>query len=211
MVKYNEIMGRVKVTDKMQSRILNNADSYFKKKESIKRRSSYLVLSTIAAAAVFVLIIRPWNINDTTLVEPVPYEQDGSVLSNPFGEDYSCAEELSEAAGFEVPELKNLPFEVEDINYSVIGGDLAQIQYFGKNNDITYRKSGEEADNSGDYNNYNYTEVIEVNNIKITVKGEKKLLKLAIWTDGKYAHSIYADKAVTKDDMVKMVKEIINK
>ena len=50
---------------------------------------------------------------------------------------------------------------------------------------------------------------ISVNDIKVTVKGTKEALNLAIWNDGTYEHSISVEKAVDKDAMTKMVEEVM--
>ena len=51
----------------------------------------------------------------------------------------------------------------------------------------------------------------EINKIKVTVKGEEELLKLAFWTDGKYSYSISLDKAVTQKEMKDLVMEATEK
>ena len=65
MSKYNEIMERVNVTDEMKSRILGNIDEYFSKKKNTGKKSFYLAFGGVAAAALLMIIIRPWDNNVT--------------------------------------------------------------------------------------------------------------------------------------------------
>ena len=60
MDKYREIMERVSVTDEMQSRVLENVSAHFARQRKI-RRIRNTVFGIVAAAAVFVLVIRVWR------------------------------------------------------------------------------------------------------------------------------------------------------
>ena len=215
MAKYNEIMGKIEVTDEMQSRILKNVENHFADKKSSHKKLWYPVFGGVAAAAAMpMLIIRPWETHTITPVVPNPSiisEQPPIMGQGGFGEEYSSAEELSKAVGFDMFELNNLPFKAKETNYIAIDKDFAEINYSGDDNSLTYRKSVGTEDNSGDYNVYDYSGEIEINKIKVAVKGEAESLKLAFWTDGKYSYSISLDKAVSQKEMTAMVIEVIDK
>ena len=124
-------------------------------------------------------------------------------------QDYASAEELSNAVGFNVPEIKSLPFKPSETEYTTIGEGFAQITYLSDDDRLIYRKSTDKEDNSGNYNPYDYVGEVSVNDIKVTVKGTKEALNLAIWNDGTYEHSISVEKAVDKGVMIKMIEEVI--
>jgi len=209
--KYNEIMERVNVTDEMKSRILGNIEEHFSKKKNAKKKSFYLAFGGVAAASPLMIIVRPWDNNVARPINPGTNSvgEGSTVLGvNPM-QDYASAEELSKAAGFNVPEITSLPFKVSETEYMTLGEGFAQITYLSDDDRLIYRKSTDKEDNSGNYNPYDYVGEVSVNDIKATVKGTKDALNLAIWNDGTYEHSIYVEKAVDKDVMVKMIEEVI--
>ena len=211
MSKYNEIMERVNVTDEMKSRILGHIDAHFSRKKNTRKKSLYLAFGGVAAAALLMIIIRPWDNNVTKPINPdINSAGEGSnVLGvNPM-QGYSSVEELSKAVGFNVPEIKSLPFKPSETEYMTLGEGFAQITYLSDDDRLIYRKSTDKEDNSGNYNPYDYVGEVSVNDIKVTVKGTKEALNLAFWNDGTYEHSISVEKAVDKDVMVKMIEEAI--
>lgn len=211
MSKYNEIMERVNVTDEMKSRILGNIEEHFSKKKNARKKSFYLAFCGVAAAALLMIIIRPWDNNVTKPIDPGTGSvgEGSNVLGvNPM-QGYSSVEELSKAVGFNVPVIKSLPFKPSETEYMTLGDGFAQITYLSDDDRLIYRKSTDKEDNSGNYNPYDYVGEVSVNDIKVTVKGTKEALNLAIWNDGTYEHSIYVEKAVDKDVMTKMVEEVM--
>ena len=211
MSKYNEIMKKVNVTDEMKSRILGNIDEYFSKKKNAGKKSFYLAFCGVAAAALLMIIVRPWDNNVAGPINPGTNsvgEGSTGLCVNPM-QNYASAEELSKAAGFNVPEIKSLPFKPSETEYMTLGEGFAQITYLSDDDRLIYRKSPDKEDNSGNYNPYDYVGAVSVNDIKVTVKGTKEALNLAIWNDGTYEHSISVEKAVDKDVMIKMIEEVM--
>ena len=211
MSKYNEIMERVNVTDEMKSRILGHIDAHFSRKKNTRKKSLYLAFGGVAAAAPLMIIIRPWDNNVTKPTNPdINSAGEGSnVLGvNPM-QGYSSVEELSKAVGFNVPEIKSLPFKPSETEYMTLGEGFAQITYLSDDDRLIYRKSTDKEDNSGNYNPYDYVGEVSVNDIKVTVKGTKEALNLAFWNDGTYEHSISVEKAVDKGVMIKMIEEVM--
>ena len=211
MSKYHEIMKKVNVTDEMKSRILGNIDEYFSKKKNAGKKSFYLAFCGVAAAALLMIIVRPWDNNVAGPINPGTNsvgEGSTGLCVNPM-QNYASAEELSKAAGFNVPEIKSLPFKPSETEYMTLGEGFAQITYLSDDDRLIYRKSTDKEDNSGNYNPYDYVGEVSVNDIKVTVKGTKEALNLAIWNDGTYEHSISVEKAVDKDVMIKMIEEVM--
>ena len=204
-------MKKVNVTDEMKSRILGNIDEYFSKKKNAGKKSFYLAFCGVAAAALLMIIVRPWDNNVARPINPGTNSvgEGSTVLGvNPV-QNYSSAEELSKATGFNVPEIKSLPFKLSETEYMTLGEGFAQITYLSDDDRLIYRKSTDKEDNSGNYNPYDYVGEISVNDIKVTVKRTKEALNLAFWNDGTYEHSIYVEKAVDKDVMIKMIEEVM--
>ena len=200
MSKYNEIMERVNVTDEMKSRILGHIDAHFSRKKNTRKKSLYLAFGGVAAAALLMIIIRPWDNNVTKPINPD---------INSAGEGSNVLGELSKAVGFNVPEIKSLPFKPSETEYMTLGEGFAQITYLSDDDRLIYRKSTDKEDNSGNYNPYDYVGEVSVNDIKVTVKGTKEALNLAFWNDGTYEHSISVEKAVDKGVMIKMIEEVM--
>lgn len=213
LAKYNEIMGKIEVTDEMQSRILKNVENHFSGRKGSSRKLWYPVFGGVAAAAMLMLIIRPWEGSNAPVGQnpSVTGKQSQIMEQGGFGEEYHSVGELSKAVGFNLFEINNLPFKAKETNYIAIDKDFAEINYSGDDNSLTYRKSVGTEDNSGDYNVYDYSGEIEINKIKVTVKGEAESLKLAFWTDGKYSYSISLDKAVTQKEMKDLIMEATEK
>ena len=211
MSKYNEIMERVNVTDEMKNRILGNIEEHFSKKKNAGKKSLYLAFCGVAAAALLMIIVRPWDNNVARPINPGTNSvgEGSTVLGvNPM-QNYTSAEELSNAVGFNVPEIKSLPFKPSETEYMTLGEGFAQITYLSDDDRLIYRKSTDKEDNSGNYNPYDYVGEVSVNDIKATVKGTKDALNLAFWNDGTYEHSISVEKAVDKGVMIKMVEEVM--
>ena len=204
MAKYNEIMERIQVTDEIRNRVLDNVNRHFKKRRVAKRRACYMTMGGIAAAAALVAIIRPWNLRNDVTVNPNP----SSVVMGIFDRnEYSSIKELSDAIGFDVPEIKSLPFKATEVIYTSIGKDLAEIDYSDSSNRLTFRKSTGNDDNSGDYNTYKEEKQIDTGKVKATIKGEDGLFNLAVWTDSGYSYSIYIDKGVEEKTLLQMIED----
>lgn len=116
---------------------------------------------------------------------------------NPIKE-HKTIDELNRAVGFDI-KLPKIGGDYKITFISDISGDLAQIVYSNGSNDIIYRMSKGNGDISGDYNVYNSTKTIEINNTGITLKGNEGKYKLAVWTKDNYAYSLgFYDNAVTE-------------
>ena len=79
MGKYNEIMDHVELSEEMQSRILSNVDRHFEKKKRKRQLRIWLpVIGVAAAAAVLLLVVRPWSgrtpVSDTESVTELQTE-----------------------------------------------------------------------------------------------------------------------------------------
>ena len=91
---------------------------------------------------------------------------------------YGSAEELSDAVGFTVKEIGELPFTA----YFTYDDTLAEIRYTGDDQEVYFRKSqGDDEDNSGVYNTYSQETTINMGEAEVTCKGDSDAYELAIW------------------------------
>lgn len=114
--------------------------------------------------------------------------------------------ELAQRTGLELWELTDLPFAAEDVRYTALGGDLAEIVYTGAGQSLCWRVSRGEEENSGDYNEYFAVEELSVAGQSVTLKGEGERRALALWCDGAQSYSIAADPALSREAMLALVE-----
>ena len=228
LAKYNEIMDHVEMTEEMKNRILSHADHHFAKRR--RRKTIRIVLPVIgmaAAAAVILLVAKPWSgrntvqSTETATVTGTPNVTGGVSTggAEPGTEDmapgiyhmteYPSAEELEKAAGFSVKELKAVPFTVTDRSYRLISGSIAEEEYRGTKEELTYRKAKGTEDRSGVYTEYKVNKPLDVRGTRLNLSGDGSLISLVRWTDGKYAYSLYSEQGITEKDVCTLAEEII--
>ena len=133
---------------------------------------------------------------------------DGAQIANPMKE-YGSAEELSDAVGFTVREIGELPFTVKETLYFAYDDTLAEIRYTGDDQEVYFRKSqGEDEDNSGVYNTYSQTTTITVGDTEITCKGESDAYELAIWKKEGYSYSISLQTGISLEELQAMIETV---
>ena len=205
--RYNEIMERIQLTSEMHSRVIDRIHRENFAKRSIRHAFSYrrymaaaaAVAVLIGAAAIYPLLHQePQNPdgggeNDTTVSSFAPVE-------------VSSLSELSEAVGFLVPEIENLPFKVIKIVYVDTFG-MADITYTGEDNEAFFRMGEGTEDISGDYTEYQEETAMENGAYSVTLKGESNSYKLAIWTDGTYSYCLSLQKGVSVETWKEMLAQ----
>ena len=212
MCRYNEIMRHVEVTEEMRSRILKNVDEHFIQKKRSRKRTLFLVLGNMTvAAAIILFVVIPWNnslpVTDTGNDEIIT---GGTVMSGYGSQEYTSVEELSATVGFDVPQIKSIPFEVQETLYLSQGKDSAEIDYTNETESISFRKSVGIEDNSGVYYDYSVEKQVQLSGMNITLKGDQDIIYLAIWNDATYAYSIYSDIGLSEDVMIQLVTEVVS-
>ena len=120
----------------------------------------------------------------------------------------ASAAELSQKLGFPVSDLHGLPFEPETVSYDAYSYGVAQITYEAASEEsLTFRKSQENGDNSGDYSLYDVTLQIDINGSTVTLKGDGTRYFLAVWQADGYSYSLSSHKG---DDRRDLFMEIIS-
>lgn len=137
--------------------------------------------------------------------------QAGAMIGNGMVEVDSL-EELSQALGFSVPEINNIPFEVTNTVYTNGWNEFAQVEYQGGSQteaeEVLFRKARGTDDISGDYNTYADIKEVTVNDTTVTMKGENGTYRLAIWQQDGFVYSLSYEPGGSEDVFVAMIQEI---
>lgn len=205
--KYNEAMEHIEVTPEMRSRILNNIENIDfaeKKRTKIVRFPNIKRFATLAACLAVMLV------GALTLPNLLDISNEPPVIENNDIVEVSSVEELSKTVGFEVSEPGNLPFEPESVIYTAYWAEMAEIIYTNDEQTAAFRKGIGSDDVSGDYNSYELTSEISVNDINAMLKGNGETYTLAIWTDGEFAYSLSLSEGVGDAEWIEMLQTIID-
>lgn len=199
---YDEIMGKIEVTEEMRRRVLARiaAEDIAPARPKVLRFPVWK--KYLSAAACLILVIAgaaalPW------LVQLLPPEGDVQVV--PQIEEAPSLAELSRLVGFEVEEGFALPFEPEETTYCSYWNELAQIQYSGAGQTATYRQSAGTEDNSGDYTAYGDVAELAAGGLTVTLKGSGGAYVLAVWTDGSFSYSLGLSQGVTAEEWLTLL------
>ena len=203
MSKYNKIMDKIRITAEMHERIMSNineTDFEIQKPKEIffKKYRRYIPI-----AACFMIFIA-----SIMYIQNIVNMEKNQMQVVPDIVEYSSKSDLSSSVGFEVKDIKNIPFDVEEIQYISYWKDLAQIIYVGKYNSITFRMSKGNEEVSGDYNEYEETKTYTLDSNSITLKGSKGLYNLAIWKDDNFSYSLQLDVAMSEEDLSYIIESI---
>lgn len=209
---YDEIMEEIQVTEEMRDRILQNiANTEIPKKSSGKKISHFYRWQkySLTAACLALLLVgavalpKLWSGNGQEA--PMVGSEVGTgelTGSASWGiQECSSAEALSEAAGFPVEELEQLPFTVQETNYIYLGDELAEIRYYGTGEErLDYRKSVGTEDNSGVYLDFDRVQEENVDGTKATLKGDETRVYLILWQKDDFSYSIYAEEGIPTEE-----------
>ena len=131
-------------------------------------------------------------------------------IPNPWT-DYDSKDDAVQAAGFDL----TVPDEISgcsEKSYRVLSadGDVMFEIIYASGEDETARicKAPGANDVSGNYNEYAETETVDVGGVRVTMKGENSLVKLAIWTNGDYSYVLSVESGLSQNDMAALVSNI---
>ena len=215
---YDEIMEEIQVTEEMRDRILQNiANTEIQKKPSGKKSSHVYRWQkySLTAACLALLLVgavalpKLWSGNGQ---EPpaVGNEIGAGELTGSVSwgiQECSSAEALSEAAGFPVEKLEQIPFQAQETYYNYLGDGLAEVRYYGAGEErLDYRKSAGEEDNSGVYLNFDRVQEEESNGVKVTLKGDGDRVYLILWQKDGFSYSIYEEEGIPAEEAAEWLK-----
>lgn len=206
--RYDAVMEKIEVTDEMRRRILAHIDGMdldAAPRSNVSRRPAVRRLAALAACLVLLaaggLSLRYFQPGGT--VDPIPTE--GVVLGGSGIEEVADAAALGKLVGFEIKEVTDLPYQVEKVTCTSYWRELAETTYTGEGHTLTLRQSAGEGDNSGDFNVYAVTEVREMGDWSVTLKGDGENWTLAIWSDGTYTYSAHAEPGFTLSEWERVI------
>lgn len=117
-------------------------------------------------------------------------------------------DELKKKLPFELLVPTKLPTGYKIEEASILSGKLAQVIYSNGSDTIGYRASKGTEDVSGDYSSYEASDALTVGDAKVTVKGGKSLIRLAIWNQNGCSYSLSFSAGVEKDAVVSIIKSM---
>ena len=212
---YNEIMENIYLTPETKEQILCH-DSERERKAKVQNMKKWTKYISVAACCALVVgaaygihTLHPdKTVSEEEDMTTADMVDDGAQIANPMKE-YGSAEELSDAVGFTVREIGELPFTVKETLYFTYDDTLAEIRYTGDDQEVYFRKSqGEDEDNSGVYNTYSQTTTITVGDTEITCKGESDAYELAIWKKDGYSYSISLQTGISLEELQAMIETV---
>ncbi len=128
-------------------------------------------------------------------------------IPNPLKEYKSVAEAKS-AVGFEAKIPTKLPQGYELAYIGTISDETFELSYENGENEITYRTAKGKDDISGDYNVYKETKNIKAGKLDVLFRANAETAS-AVWQDGDFTFSVYADKAITEKEMTDIILSIL--
>lgn len=215
--KYEEIMDRLKVTEKMKECILENLQEMLSKdptafsKKNVWLRLHLQQKYIAAVAGVVILLAGIFAVPRFVGVDTPENLENPPVLGIQGSgiEEKASAEELSKAVGFTVADISTLPFEVSDCIYQSYDGEMAEIIYFGNDEQtLRYRKEVGDSDISGDYNVYKKEKKVTIYGRKAILKGNGRKYNLAVWTYGRFSYSVYFENGMSESEILNIITEI---
>lgn len=207
--KYNEVMGRLELSDEAKARILGNvmerAGTESPRQGKIIQFSSIRRYAAVAACLAVVLLA----------VFALPQLQQGSnnppdVASSGGIQECETVEALSAAVGFPVEELSDLPFTPDEVIYVDYFGEMAQITYRSDDASATLRKARGSEDISGDFNDYSIIHELQVGTLSVTVKGAGDTCSLALWQQNGFSYSLSFEPGISEDEATMLVTDVLN-
>ena len=141
--------------------------------------------------------------------EGIPDDKEDNVTVVSPLEEYGSAEELSQAAGFEIEDIEALPFQPTECVYMTVSGYIAEIDYTAEDgSSACYRKAKVEEDISGVYGEFE-TEEISVEGVSVTLKGADGVYVLALWSDGDFSYSLYLTAGMSEAEWPVLVESVM--
>ena len=203
---YKEAMNHIAVTTDMRSRILDNIKNLDFQATKTKPHPS--PVRYWAAAACFAAIIAGTMVLPnflTSIQAEHPSEVQHGILDRT---EVSSLSELSQTVGFEVDDLKNLPFDIIETFYTAYGNEMAEVKYVGETKSLIFRKAFGSTDPSGDYTSYSDTLILDFSHGSATLKGNSGMYCLATWLDDTYSYSIRVSTALSDVEWIRIFESM---
>ncbi|WP_459477854.1 stalk domain-containing protein [Clostridium saccharoperbutylacetonicum] len=134
--------------------------------------------------------------------------EDGIDIINPI-ENFDTIDDAQKALKFKVTVPKELlgKYNIKYIN--TISRNLFQICYINGQNDIIFRMGQGIEDISGDYNNYETNNTVNINGSNVKLKGDNDLIKVAVWSANNMSYSISITNGMKQEDIINLIKSVL--
>lgn len=126
---------------------------------------------------------------------------------------YETMDEAENVAGFDV----SVPETVGEYTARIISVNTSfeptTIEVYYSNSDdsvngVRIRKAPGSQDISGDFNVYEKTYDVKIEERDVTMKGNGDVVSLAIWTENNYTYSLYVSTGISNETMIEIVSNI---
>lgn len=136
----------------------------------------------------------------------------GKAETKSIGAEITVQETTAEEdAGFKI----QIPDEIRGVKavaFRNLGTEMLEVIYYDGDAEVArVRKGTGEDDISGDYNVYEIEEAADVTGTQVTLKGSADGYVLAVWNEGGYAYAVSVTKKIMKDEILRIVEEIVKK
>lgn len=128
-------------------------------------------------------------------------------IVNPYIE-YNDIESAEEILGYDVMIPTIIPEDYTISNIVIIDNKILSIDYENDSEKINYRTSEGNDEISGDFNNYENVNQIEIDNKNITLKGNDNKIHLISWNYDEQVFSIYSDQGLSQDQVINIIENI---
>lgn len=163
------------------------------------------VLGTVCALSIMAC---GKNSRELTIVDvDIAGTEENAHVANPWT-TCDTLDEACKIAGFDMKAPESLD-GYKNRHISVLNQDLIEVG-FSKSDDsseIDFRK-GKDSDVSGDYNEYESVEKVQIDGITVTFKGNNGTVKAAVWQTDGYGYSIFSNDDLDSDTMTEYVRQL---
>lgn len=137
-------------------------------------------------------------------------------LNNPM-EEWESIEDAENCLGFLVKIPDYLPKGYKQVRIDTISQDVLQITYQKSDSkeksedelpQCIYRTAQINGDISGDFNQYSQEKTIKINEMDVSLVGNKDLIELARWITEDYSYSIRFEDPVSEKVAKKVIESI---
>lgn len=143
---------------------------------------------------------------NTVKINSVPEIINTVQIPSPFA-DCASLDEAAQAAGFPLTAPESVNGSLLK-NVQTMGTEMIQVFYGEGDNQVCIRKGPGSEDISGDYNVYEQTTTVTVNEMTVLMKGENDFVHLAIWSHNGYTYAILARSGMSADTMTALIHSV---
>ncbi len=160
------------------------------------------------------LILLPVLILSLVACSPaVPANEGAAGLANPWTDSDTLAA-AEEAVGFSLGLPEVIADSYQAVSFRSMNGELLEVLYRDQNDpDYTVcvrKQKGEDADISGNYNEYSSVTTEEVDGVTVTYKSDASNELQMLLSCGGYSYSLYAEHGCWGDSAMDFISAVVS-